>query len=108
MTDEDMFVMKMDKVITMTECKDQKLIGVYKQYYNEEEENEGTVFPRADGDAYIQTGIYLLASKHARRDLEEHLKKILKILNISFQTLQRLLYRLEGLVTHLVTSVKLK
>ena len=26
MTDEDMFVMKMDKVITMTECKDKKLI----------------------------------------------------------------------------------
>ena len=35
MTEEDMFVMKMDKVITMTECRDQKLIKIYKQYVEE-------------------------------------------------------------------------
>ena len=43
MTDEDMFVMKMDKVITMTECKDQKLIKIYKQYMNEKDSDDLTV-----------------------------------------------------------------
>ena len=40
MTDEDMFVMKMDKVITMTECKDQKLIKIYKQYIEEKDADD--------------------------------------------------------------------
>ena len=40
MTDEDMFVMKMDKVITMTECHDQKLIKIYKQYIEEKDEDD--------------------------------------------------------------------
>ena len=40
MTDEDMFVMKMDKVITMTECKDQKLIKIYKQYIEEKDSDD--------------------------------------------------------------------
>ena len=43
MTDEDMFVMKMDKVITMTECKDQKLIKIYKQYIEEKDADDLTV-----------------------------------------------------------------
>ena len=43
MTDEDMFVMKMDKVITMTECKDKKLIGIYKQYIDEKDADDLTV-----------------------------------------------------------------
>ena len=29
MSDEDMYVLRMDKVITMTECHDQKLIKIY-------------------------------------------------------------------------------
>ena len=37
MSDEDMFVLRMDKVITMTECKDQKLIKIYKQYIEEKD-----------------------------------------------------------------------
>ena len=40
MSDEDMFVLKMDKVITMTECKDQKLIKIYKQYIEEKDADD--------------------------------------------------------------------
>ena len=38
--DEDMFVLRMDKVITMIECKDQKLIKIYKQYLDEKDEDD--------------------------------------------------------------------
>ena len=43
MTEEDMFVLRMDKVITMTECKDQKLIKIYKQYMDEKDADDLTV-----------------------------------------------------------------
>ena len=42
-SDEDMFVLKMDKVITMIECHDQKLIKIYKQYIDEKDEEEDDV-----------------------------------------------------------------
>ena len=38
--DEDMFVLRMDKVITMIECKDKKLIKIYKQYLDEKDEDD--------------------------------------------------------------------
>ena len=40
MTEEDMFVLRMDKVITMTECHDKKLISIYKQYIEEKNEDD--------------------------------------------------------------------
>ena len=40
MTEEDMFVFRMDKVITMTECHDKKLISIYKQYIEEKNEDD--------------------------------------------------------------------
>ena len=40
MTDEDMYVLKMNKVITMVECRDQKLIKIYKQYVEEKDEDD--------------------------------------------------------------------
>ena len=40
MTEEDMFVLRMDKVITMTECHDKKLISIYKQYIAEKDEDD--------------------------------------------------------------------
>ena len=40
MTEEDMFVLRMDKVITMTECHDKKLISIYKQYIEEKDEDD--------------------------------------------------------------------
>ena len=43
MTEEDMFVLRMDKVITMTECHDKKLISIYKQYIEEKDEDDTKV-----------------------------------------------------------------
>lgn len=31
-TDEDLFIIKLDKVITMTETTDEKIIGIYRKY----------------------------------------------------------------------------
>ena len=76
MTDEDMFVMKMDKVITMTECKDKKLIGIYKQYVEEnEEEKNGTVFPRADGKVDLNPQLGYISSVEQKRESLEKLFK---------------------------------
>ena len=43
LSEEDMFVLRMDKVITMTECKDKKLIKIYKQYIDEKDDDDLTV-----------------------------------------------------------------
>ena len=76
MTDEDMFIMKMDKVITMTECKDKKLIGIYKQYVEEnEEEKNGTVFPRADGKVDLNPQLGYISSVEQKRESLEKLFK---------------------------------
>ena len=36
LTDEDIFMINLDKVITMTESKDKKLINLYNHYINED------------------------------------------------------------------------
>ena len=43
LSEEDMYVLRMDKVITMTECKDQKLIKIYKQYIDEKDADDLTI-----------------------------------------------------------------
>ena len=42
-TEEDMFVLKMDKVITMIECHDQRLIKIFKQYIDEKDADDLTI-----------------------------------------------------------------
>ena len=34
--DEDMFVISFDKILTITECKDDKLIGIYNNYIEDD------------------------------------------------------------------------
>ena len=43
LTNDDMYVLRMDKVITMIECHDQKLISIYKQYIEDEEKDNMSV-----------------------------------------------------------------
>jgi hypothetical protein len=37
MSDDDFFIIKLDKVITMTESKDKRLIHIYNNYINDED-----------------------------------------------------------------------
>ena len=74
LTEESMFMIRLDKVITMIEAKDQKLIDVYNNYNedtNEEESLDGSVMPTP------KMG-YLSSVKDARKDLEDLFKKDIK------------------------------
>ena len=75
MTDETMFIIRLDKVITMIESKDQKLIDVYNNYNDDtDEENisiDGCVMPTS------KMG-YISSVKDARKDLEDLFKKDIK------------------------------
>ena len=74
MTDETMFIIRLDKVITMIESKDQKLIDVYNNYNEESDQEEpldGCVMPTS------KMG-YLSSVKDARKDLEDLFKKDIK------------------------------
>jgi len=75
MTDETMFMIRLDKIITMIEAKDQKLIDVYENYINEPDDEDisldGSVMPTP------KMG-YLSSVKDARKDLEDLFKKDIK------------------------------
>ena len=75
LTEESMFMIRLDKVITMIEAKDQKLIDVYNNYNDDiDEENislDGSVMPTP------KMG-YLSSVKDARKDLEDLFKKDIK------------------------------
>ena len=78
-SDEDMFVLKMDKVITMIECHDQKLIKIYKQYIEEKDEEEDAVIEsrskkgkiKLSGDPKLG---YISSVEKKRESLEELFK----------------------------------
>ena len=74
MTDESMFMIRLDKVITMIEAKDQKLIDVYENYNEDTNDDlsiDGCVMPTP------KMG-YLSSVKDARKDLEDLFKKDIK------------------------------
>ena len=74
LTEESMFMIRLDKVITMIEAKYQKLIDVYNNYNedtDEEESLDGSVMPTP------KMG-YLSSVKDARKDLEDLFKKDIK------------------------------
>ena len=74
LTEESMFMIRLDKVITMIESKDQRLIDVYNNYNEESDQEEpldGCVMPTS------KMG-YLSSVKDARKDLEDLFKKDIK------------------------------
>ena len=75
LTDETMFMIRLDKVITMIEAKDQKLIDVYNNYTDESLEDniavDGCVVPTS------KMG-YISSVKDARKNLEDVFKKDIK------------------------------
>tara|TARA_B100000927_G_scaffold49201_1_gene35988 strand:+ start:1622 stop:2113 length:492 start_codon:yes stop_codon:yes gene_type:complete len=78
MTDEDMFVLRMDKVITMTECNDKKLITIYKQWIEEEKDRNGVeVFKPKNkmGKVKLSTDLGYVSSVEQKRESLERLFK---------------------------------
>ena len=75
MTDDDMFAVKLDKIITMTETNDKKLIQVYKHYIEDvdNENNQDTLDMYKFGgkvDISNQMG-YISSVEEARSSLEK-------------------------------------
>ena len=79
MTDEDMYVLKMDKVITMIECRDQKLIKIYKQYIEEKDEDDMKVISTRSEKGKIKwpgdPKLGYISSVEKKRELLEKLFK---------------------------------
>ena len=77
LSDEDFFFVKPEKIITMTETKDKKLIDVYTQYISEcdeEEEEDNNVmnqYGRVKPNKHMG---YITSVKKAREDLENIFK----------------------------------
>jgi len=70
LSEEDFFFVKPEKIITMTETKNKKLIDIYNQYINEEDNESmspGKVKPSEDMG-------YLSSVKEARKNLENIFK----------------------------------
>ena len=75
MTDNDMFAVRLDKIITMTETNDKKLIQVYKHYIEDvdNENNQDTLDMYKFGgkvDISNQMG-YISSVEEARSSLEK-------------------------------------
>ncbi len=75
MTDDDMFAVRLDKIITMTETSDKKLIQVYKHYIEDvdNENNQDTLDMYKFGgkvDISNQMG-YISSVEEARSSLEK-------------------------------------
>jgi len=64
---EDLFVIRLDKVITMTESKDQKLIDIYTRYLKDDDSEDYTFSNKVD---ISSTMGYLSSVEDARKSLE--------------------------------------
>ena len=73
LSEEDFFFVKPEKIITMTETKDEKLIDIYKQYINDEENDNND--PMSPGKVKPSEDMgYLTSVKEARKKLEDIFK----------------------------------
>jgi len=71
LTEEDLYMIKLDKIITMTESKDEKLIAIYNNYIEDEKNdklNDGLLVKISDKMGYIST------VEDARKNLEDLFK----------------------------------
>ena len=80
LADDDMFIFHMDKIITMTEIKDQKVITIYQRYVEEEnEENQLSQLLPSGGEVKPDEKMgYVSTVEDARKNLEKVWKKPFK------------------------------
>ena len=75
LSNDDMYVLKLDKVITITESHDRKLIDVYKRYVNDEESEDNSIgidIYKSSGKVNISDQMgYISSVEEARHSLEK-------------------------------------
>jgi hypothetical protein len=76
MSTEDIFVIRYDKIITMTETTDQKLIEVYDRYLSDDEDDdEGPLLKNSSSRVNISQKMgYITSVEDARKHLEDMFK----------------------------------
>ena len=76
LADDDMFVFRTDKIITMSEVKDQKVIKIYERYVEEEnEDNKINQLLPAGGEVKPDGKMgYISSVEDARKSLENIFK----------------------------------
>jgi hypothetical protein len=73
LANDDFFMIKLDKVITMTETKDKRLIEVYDKYVS----NNATNVYKSSGEVKVSDKMgYLSSVEDARKRLENLFKDI--------------------------------
>ena len=76
LADDDMFVFRPDKIITMTEIKDTKVIKIYERYVEEESGDFDVNKLQAGGEVKPDQKMgYVSSVEDARKKLEEVWKK---------------------------------
>ena len=74
LTEEDIFFIRLSKVITLTESKDEKLLSIYNHYINDTENNTSN-YHNFDGSVRPNKSMgYISTVDDARKKLEELLK----------------------------------
>lgn len=72
---EDIFVIKYDKVLTMTETRDEKVIEIYNRYLSEDDEDENNPLLKNSSRVNISEKMgYLNSVENARKHLEDMFK----------------------------------
>ena len=76
LADDDMFVFRTDKIITMSEVKDQKVIKIYQRYIEEEnEDNQVNQLLPSGGEVKVDQKMgYVSSVEDARKSLENIFK----------------------------------
>jgi len=73
LSEDDIFIIKLDRVITMTETKDNKVIDVYNSYINDEDDD--IELYRSSGQVKVSDKMGYISSVE---DAREKLEKIFK------------------------------
>lgn len=75
MSSEDIFVIRYDKIITMTETSDQKIIEVYDRYLSDDDDDERPLLKNSSSKVNISQKMgYVTSVEEARRHLEDMFK----------------------------------
>ena len=75
MSSEDIFVIRYDKIITMTETSDQKIIEVYDRYLSDDDDDERPLLKNSSSKVNISEKMgYVTSVEEARRHLEDMFK----------------------------------
>jgi hypothetical protein len=75
LADDDIFIIRLDRVITMTETKDKKVINVYTSYVNDEDDSIELYNPSGQVKVSDKMG-YIASVEDARKNLERIFKGI--------------------------------